>query len=468
MKKKSLFNNLLPLPIEYIFIVLGLIFGILFIFINPPFQTNDEDRHFYAAYSISEGQFVPYNKNNMSGTPLPRNLVMITQSFQGIPFYQGTKINVEKMEQTFNMPLNEKDTVFNANPSLTTFPIPYFASAIGIKVGGIINSNPIWLNRFGRFGDLIMFLLIMFFAIRITPIFKSVFLLYGLTPMVIYQAASVTYDTLSIALTFFMIALFLKYALIKDSITRNDIIFIILLTLLHRFSKDGYVLIPFLVFIIPPKKLGSKSMISPFYIGFTLYFVLLYFLPGWTWNKFIASLNLLAAPGGIKDFVYGNPGFFSKIISEPFTATGNMITSTLFQRQDFVGGIIGRFGYSYTLMPKFFMIVHGLVLLSVAFFESKKEFLFSIQQRVTIFLVGIGSIVLIIVGWYLSSPIGSTTIWGLQGRYFIPAIPIVLLLLYNNKFENPKWIKWKGVVIGLYIIISLIYTLIYMSDKFYV
>ncbi|MFA6569728.1 MAG: DUF2142 domain-containing protein [Bacteroidota bacterium] len=468
MKKKNIGSRFLPVKIEYLFVILGLLFGTIFNFTNPPWHTNDEDRHFYAAYSISDGQFVPENKNNMSGTPLPRNLVGIVQSYQGIPYYQGSKLDKARMAPTLTMSLNEKDTVFVANPSLLSNPIPYIPHAIGIKLGKIIDSNPVALNHAGRIGGLLMFLIILFFAIRITPIFKSAFFLYGLTPMVLYQASSVTYDTLNIAFTFLILALCLKFAFQTEKLSRNDWILIVSMLVLHRYSKDGYPLIPLLLLIVPAKKLGFEGIKSyAYYAGFAVFFIVLYFLPNWTWLKYVNSLELLPVAGGIKDFIYGSPTYLTKILSDPFEATGNMISSTLFQRQDWMGGVIGRFGYSYSLMPKFFMIIHGIVLMSVAFFDSKSDIVFQWWQRLIIAITGLGTVALIIAGWYMASPLGSSTIWGLQGRYFVPAVPIILLMFYNNKFENKFWTNWKGLIVSAYIIIALIYTIIFMNDAFY-
>ncbi|MDQ1265368.1 MAG: hypothetical protein QG635_518, partial [Bacteroidota bacterium] len=53
MSKTKQKFGFIDMPLEIIFAVLGLIFGLFFVFINPPFQTNDSDRHFFHAYHIS-------------------------------------------------------------------------------------------------------------------------------------------------------------------------------------------------------------------------------------------------------------------------------------------------------------------------------------------------------------------------------------------------------------------------------
>jgi uncharacterized membrane protein len=467
MSKKKPDNMILPIRMEYLFLILGLIFGIFFVFTNPPFQTNDEDRHFYAAYSISEGQFNPINQNNMSGTPLPKNLVVITQSYQGLPFFQGAKISKEKVSESSGLPLNAKDTTFFPNPQLVGNPLPYLPHVIGMVIGKIIDSNPIWLMRFGRLGGLIAFLLLIFISIRITPVFKSVFFLYALTPMVLYQGTSITYDTLSIGTSFLLIALALYYALSKEEITYKDLFLFAFIALLHRFAKDGYILIPFLIFLIPPHKIGSKAKLGIFYGAFVIYYFILYNLPVWTWGSYIAGLHLLNPPGGIKDFVYGSATDFGRLFHTPLLHLKNILYSFLYQRQDWFGGIIGRFGYSYTLLPEFFLIIHGLALLTVSFLDSRKDIAMKFYQKIVIFFIGFGTIGIIIIGFYLSSPLGASNIFGLQGRYFIPAIPIALLVLYNSVFELKFWKRWGNLILSCYVIASLSYTLFFMSDYFY-
>ncbi len=467
MERRIPDKTILPIKMEYIFLILGLVFGVLFVFTNPPFQTNDEDRHFYAAYSISEGQFNPVNKDSLSGTPLPKNLVAITQSYQGLPFFQGAKISKEKVNESLSLPLNSSDTTFYPNPQLIGNPLPYLPHVIGMEIGKIIDSNPIWLMRFGRLGGLIAFLLLIFFAIRITPVFKSVFFLYALTPMVLYQGSSITYDTLSMGTSFLLIALALYYALAKEEITYKDLLIFAIISLVHRFAKDGYILIPFMIFLIPPRKIGSKEKLGIFYGTFIIYYIILYKLPSWTWGSYITGLHLLNPPGGIKDFVYGSATDFGRLLQTPFLHIKNIFYSFLYQRQDWIGGIIGRFGYSYTLLPEFFLIIHGLVLLTVAFLDSNKDMVMKLYQKLLMFIIGFGTIGIIIIGFYLSSPIGASNIFGLQGRYFIPAIPVVLLVLYNSVFRFRFWKRWGSLLLSLYVIVSLTYTLIFMSDYFY-
>ena len=290
IKSQAYKKSFLPIPVEYLFLALGIIFGLLFVFTNPPWQSNDEDRHFVHSYFISQGQLLPEKGDNKIGGIAPVNIVEVPQKFQGIRFSETLKIPKSKLEEVENIPMNQFNKQFFHDYLYNYNPIGYIPNAMGIAVGSIINSNPVWLNYFGRMGGLVFYLVLIFFAIKFTPIFKNVLFLYALTPMPLYQGASVTYDVFSIALTFLFFALVLKYSYDDDSyVGWKELVLLAGILIVHRYAKDGYPLIPFLIFMIPPfkYKLPFKA-----YVSFPVIFIfcmLLYWLPDYTWSKLVAA-----------------------------------------------------------------------------------------------------------------------------------------------------------------------------------
>ena len=286
--------------------------------------------------------------------------------------------------------------------------------------------------------------------------------------MCLYQASSITYDTLSTATTFLLIALFLKFALEKDrALTTKDLILIIIVALVHRYSKDGYFLIPFLFFMIPPKKIGSPAKI----IGMFAFFIILYFLPEWTWQSIANSQNF--RPGGSKpmqnDFRFDRNLNLDYNLQNTGMFIENIWRNIMFWKEDWLAGAFGKFGYSYTLMPTGFYFIHGIVLILVAFMSGTKEISIKLYQKLLVAGVILLSFLIIIIGFYIGgSPIGAVKIFGMQGRYFVPLLPLILLLLYNNAYVNKTWEKWGGSITALYCIISLLYTFFFIKGFFYV
>ena len=190
MTKKKEAKSLFPLPIEKMFLIVGLIFGTMFVFINPPFQANDEDRHFYRAYATADGHFLPIQQSeeegNQIGQAYPKNLIQVTKSYQGIPFSNPQyKISVKKkLNPSRQVKLNPNDTTFYLFPYKHISIIPYIPHTAGILFGEVVESNPVWLLWFARLFGMISFILIVYYAIKVTPVFKPVFFLTGAQPHV--------------------------------------------------------------------------------------------------------------------------------------------------------------------------------------------------------------------------------------------------------------------------------------------
>ena len=456
------------LALENLFIIIGLIFGLILVFVNPPWQSNDEDRHYYISYKFSEGEFIPKYESAIN---IPRNVVRVTQSFQGLPFHNGTKINSQQMKELEKIPVNSKDRFIFSTPNIPNLNPAYIPNAIGILIGRILKPYPVWTMWFGRMGGLFFYLIIMYLVIRLTPIFKGVFFVFGLSPMVLFQSASITYDTMSTVLCFMTIALTLRYALIEsETLNLKNTLLVLIVIIFAQLSKGGYILLPIIMFIVPLKKFGGWAKLIPFFI----FFALLYFFENATINSFVASINPLKVESSTgaavmqNDFEGNSSQMVSYFVSKPFEAIDIAIKNILMQRENWIGGIMGRFGYSYLLLPIPILILQWIVIIVVAFFESKSEYKLNILQKTIILAIGIISYFLIIFGmWAGSSPLGAKMVFGLQGRYFVPIVPVLLLFLYNSQYEIKSWHKWKGIILSIYSIAILIYTVTYMNDYYY-
>lgn len=469
--EKSILEKLKP---EFLFLAAGIIFGLFFVFVNPPFQSNDEDRHFYRAYAIADGQFAPLQGDGVIGYEIPTNLISVTKSFQGIPFYKGSKLKPSAVENAKKVPLKEKSTTFFTHAGRYN-PIAFSHVAIGIFFGKYINDNPVWLHWFGRISGLFMYLIVVFIAIRITPVFKNLFLVLALTPMWLFQAASISYDTMSNALAILMAAVYLYFAFGKEGrLKLNDYLLVILLTGLFPFMKNGYPLVPFLFFIVPLSKLGDmktdkfKTIGKAVLLG--IFFWASFSLPNYTWSKYLGAQQYQNSKyvGIHKEYKNDANTHIAFLKENPGIFVSTVIDNILYQGEEWTAGTIGRFGYSYAKLPNTVLIIHGLILILVAFTDGKKNIVFSTYQKAVVLFIGTASALSIIIGAYLyMTKIGGELIFGLQGRYFLPAMPALLLFLYNSEFTLEKISKYKPLIVTAYISAILIYSIMFMNDYYY-
>ena len=452
------------LQYHYLFLAIGLIFGLKLVFVNPPWQTNDEDRHFFNAYALSRGHIGPKLENEKLGYRMPTNLCEAVNSFQGIRFSKTTVIPKDELKELTNQSLEEDKVSFCPNATSAISPFPYIPAAIAIKIGQVFNSNPIWLGWWARIGSLLAYLLIIFFAIRITPQFKPLLMVVALSPMALYQGASVTYDALSFAFLFLLFALIIKYYFQKTPITLKQVMIFFLVALAHRFSKDGYFVLYFALFAISITKFESKKI---YFLAFPL-LLIASFLPSFLWNAYIASLHYPDAvfSGFQKDFKFDGALNIKYHLQNPLHAAALFFQNTFSQGKEWIRGSIGRFGYSYTALPGAIIFLQVLVYITTVLLEKPGKIL-SLKFRVALLGVAVLGLAALIFGaLIILSPVGANMIFGLQGRYFTPILPFIFApLFYLPLFKvNENVLKWSLVI---YCIAILWYTSNILDSTFY-
>ncbi|MDR2874040.1 MAG: DUF2142 domain-containing protein [Methanobrevibacter sp.] len=72
--------------------------------------------------------------------------------------------------------------------------------------------------------NLLIYCVIVYFAIKIIPVQKYLLLLIALMPMTLYQDSSISSDSLIFVLSFLTIAIFLYLSLVKEKIERKNVI----------------------------------------------------------------------------------------------------------------------------------------------------------------------------------------------------------------------------------------------------
>src|SRR6266851_4503442 len=94
---------------EYLFPVLLALFGVAFAFGMPPFQTPDEDSHFFRAYQVSEGRLFPHRTvDGWGGGLVPASMVRILHTFLHLVFHPDRHASWEDFTNNLDTPLDPK------------------------------------------------------------------------------------------------------------------------------------------------------------------------------------------------------------------------------------------------------------------------------------------------------------------------------------------------------------------------
>ena len=380
-------NSLIKKP-EILFLIIAFIFGLLIMFITPKFGVADEQAHYLRAKDISQG--ILYNN--------PKN----TQNLHGASGYS---------------------------------PVMYAASGLGIAVTKNFNENIQFYA--GRFFNLIVWILLITFAIHITPVFKWQFFLVSLFPMSIYQGMSLSADSFSNAFTFLFFAYLFKL-IFENFSYKRDIPLLTLFSTIGAFCK-GAIFPIFLVFLIPKKR-------YKYIIGAFLFILALAITIIWANNNHMAT-RYMVDPNLNKNFV----------LQHPIKHLCNIFYTIIHTFQGLYSHIIGRLGPLTINLGNIVYRLTGLVfLLSFIFVPTKINIKLSYRIFALILFSSyvISTFTLQYIVW---TPADSLYIEGVQGRYFIAMLPLIFIIFSQNKIKT-KFNEIFQLASVFYIILLLIYT----------
>ena len=424
------------LPPDKVFIVLAAAFGLLFVFLTPPFQVPDEPNHFYRAFQISEGQFTSVKQEGDIGGRVPTSLVQAVRTYVPLIFVPGERMLLEDLLNSWRQPLKPDERQFASFPNTAHYsPVPYLPQALGIRIGKTFNLPPVALLCLGRIFNLACWSFLVFVAIRLTPVYPWLLALLALMPMSLFEAASMSADAVTNGLAFLTIAGFYRCAFDRtQGVGKKELLTLTAVTVLLSFSKTAYFPALGLFLLIPMVKLGSCKR---YFAAFALLVgANILALAAWSYfGDVAANLHLLEtrlSPFPDTDhlrqlrFILADLPRYAEILGR--TAI-NQFTGLSWQ-------FVGILGWLDTPMPWIFVQGGFGLLFFCGIFENRKDVDIRNYNKGILCLYAIGTGVLMATMLYMTwTPVGAAEIRGLQGRYFIPVAPAFFALFYNRSLS---------------------------------
>jgi len=465
---------------EILYLIIALIFGFLFVFLNPPFQAPDEGAHLTRMYELSEFQF------SRDGKTVPESVVKLDSIFTRLHFNPDAKTGKKEILGMSGVELNPAARRKSGGPDYT---VPFLPQLMGLAIGKIFNPAPLIGLYFGRAFNLLLCIIITFLAIRIIPFSKWLFFMLALMPKTLYMMSSLSYDAFLICDSFLLIALLLYYAFKAERLGWRDIAILFVLSVLLAMCKPPYFLIGFLFLIIPVRKIGS---IKKYVVIYTV-IILSMFLAAGPWSRAGElikwgneaktgthaekgqktkrirtgrSRNPLVAeaeksvktenprPQGNKGFDWVkesktearpssnqqqrpaiNPAKqVSYLKTHPVTFLKLLLVTNFdHMRANMLNNFVDSMGWLDTFLPDIFINIYLVMLMIAALCVSDPMFTIDWKRKLYFFIVFIAGVVMIELAMYIySSLVGQDRLYGIQGRYFIPIAPLFLLLFYNT------------------------------------
>lgn len=440
----------------------------LMVCLTPPFQVADEYAHYFRIYQISEGQWHGVKFGDRVGGFIPVSIMKITEAFDNMPRNPQQKLNWSWWRQTWSIPLCPEQRVaqdFAGSGFMP--PYAYLPQAVGMRIGTLFNSPPILLFYLGRLANAFVWCLFVYLAVRLIPTASWLLTALALAPMSVFQAASLSYDASINSLSFLFLALILRRAFAADyCLNWKDLLIWMLLIVAVAISKPFYAALALLVFIVPPTFLGKRSH----YIKTALFLVIVTAICFGLWTT--AKSNYLtydeyhpafrdtqalmpgANPSLQAHYLLNHPGGFLR--------AGAIEMLNI----DKYTAWIGILGWLDTPFPIRFYFGFGLLVLILVATDRVSSVRIAVWQR--IFLAGIAvlAIASVLVSLYLIfSPVGAQSIRGVQGRYLIPIMPLVLIALHGKLTQMPS--AWCYRFVPIFLIMVQVMTVTVVLRRYY-
>lgn len=433
--------------VKNFFLLLALIFGFLYVFILPPFQSVDENMHFYRTYQISEGRFISKNIDGKIGDYLPEAIPEFYNLYA--PFIKNIDMKTGRKDiiRNFRLNLDEESRIFTEFPNTSLYsPVCYISQLPGVIIAKALNLPLAGIYYAGRISNLLFYCLFVYLALSIIPFFRLPMMLLALMPMSLSLAAAYTSDVAVIGLNFIWFAMILRFLTDTQASERKCYfpVFMIL-ALLISLSKSYVLLLP-LIFLIPKSKF--KNIKS--YCLFMVAILLAALLGGILWYLNAKGLTL-----NMNNEVANSDLQIQFIKSHPLLYLGVLLKTFIVKAPRLLITMIGVLGWQDTKLDWLTYLSYP-ILIYLAVLSDNYDFVAKRWQKCLILITTIVGVILTYTSLYLMwSPVGNSIVLGLNGKYFIPLVLPCLLLFKNGKGKyDYRMIKIAVACIVLLILLS--------------
>ena len=413
------------------------VIAMMFALIFPPFSVPDEKVHYATAYSYSNKLMLDFSDGDDYVFMRSDDCKLINSSDVRV---SGENIFRVGNEFSFFNGSKDKEMCFE---SLCTFRFfAYLPSAIGITIGRLCCLGAYPVFYLARIFNALFFAVLMFIALKEMPFNKGALAVIGLLPMSLHLSGGCTYDVYTIGLTLIMFARLVRLIYSKGGLSTKDFVTTLIICLLAIPYKIVYFTVPLIALLIPKERFknGKRRAIC-------VSAIILAGLLG------IAALQIPARLGrltGAEEGIIENTYTLGMPVKNPIGTVKLLFNTLCITASWYYETMLGRFlGWLEFGLPSIYVVVFTL-LLFVAFIKKEDEpaplkaggrLLCALCAFITVIV----TMLLLCIGW---TPAGSPFIQGVQGRYFIPILPLVMLAVRNNTLVLKKDIDRYLVLAG--------------------
>ncbi len=421
---------------EIFLIVTLLVFGSVACLTIPISAGYDEETHFVRAWEMAHLYFVP---NEELGARLPFPAIYWELSYRRQPLVEAVPPGL--WDKYGGLRMDAHDYVYSNVVTRSVYsPLLLLPQAFVLRYLGLsLDLSALLVYYACRFAGLLSYLILCWLAVRAIPFGKWLLAVLMVSPMALFQASSISADTISNGIGFLFLGASLGLAAKEQLRWRHWLLLLGLIALLFMAKVNllFLVLLPFL--LIRPSRYAMKG-------GYYLLAAAAVILLG----AEVAGWNVVAYSHFTRMLEGASPtGQIAYILSAPLNFIAIMARDIWTNGPSYLQGWVGVYGYNYWPVPALTYILYPLAVIAALLVSSQdvsagaanRAGVSLVSRRETSWvLVGlfVAGVLLTIVSLYVAfTPVGTQGVAGVQGRYFTPVMPLLLLGLIG-------WLRAQG------------------------
>ena len=418
------------ISVQKLAVISLVIFSLFTILFLTPGTGNDEQTHYSYAYKYAnifsfKGFSDPVDEDGNILIYMRDEDAELLTTMRDVPIYlsEGSYKGVIKSFSLFS-----KDNSLHAHRLIDTagiggfggnnVPLGYIMSGMGIALGRLLHLGAVPTFYLGRIFNTALFIFLVYLSIKIIPVGKETLFVISLFPMVLQQSCTYSYDSIIIGLIFLFTAMTVSVFRSDDKITAKQLIILALLSVAVAISKFVYAPLILILLALPSDRLNVKN-------------------PKAVKAGFIAGVTVLGIIGFavLQHFMSVLSFFVPSYAGEETTLFTTvvryfeMFQMTAVEVSDFyLRSLIAYPGWYQIYVPfTVFSVYYLLLIFSMARKDGENRFP-GTGTRIWAAVLMIISVLLITLPMAskFTNP-GSDTISSIQGRYFIPLIPMLCM-----------------------------------------
>lgn len=408
--------------------------ALTFVFLTPPFQVPDEVSHYWRARALAIGRAGGVARDGRVGSSIPHDAkTLVATTWDTLP--EGVRYDRNRLAAAGRLKAERKPYTFMRIPSVVYTPVPYLPQSLMAVITDALHVRPLIAFYLGRLSLLLFTAIVAIASLRIAGERRWLLLPVICSPMTLYLVASYSGDAITIAVALLMTALIVRAADRRDEAMSTRELFMLAGAAALLIMCKAYAPLTILAFAIPLGRLRhgrQRAMALLLVLALLLPLAVAHHFAAWARSQHRDSTVDITLQQRV---VTHDPIRYVRVAIGDLEENG----------EGYVRAAIGRLGWLDIGLPSWIYWSYGAATVWIAFALIPQT---SALLRVLALLVFVVMAAAIQLSQYLSwTAVGAAHIEGVQGRYFLPVVPLLLIALASRRSAlRSAWAEWLPVL----------------------